>query len=239
MNKSIFVRQELPALSDVEEKVLREWEELGFFKPVGYTPDREPFYSDRTLERIVRVRGLLGLGYGPEEILKIVKKVGLPGIHDGKNDSLRGSDYLTVGDLAEKADISPRTLKHWEDKGIIEPQMRSGGGFRLYSKSYIELCRRIKDLQLFGYTLEEIKALSDLVRDFLAIQNGATALSDTDGAAKLDLMLAEVQSLQDKMRLLRAGIGRWEALIRKSKKEVLGIKEKLRKRSKKKKGKKA
>jgi len=184
------------------------------------------------------VRGLLGLGYGPEEILKIMKKVGLPGIKDGKNDSPRGSDYLTVGDLAEKADISPRTLKHWEDKGIIEPQMRSEGGFRLYSKSYVELCRRIKDLQLFGYTLEEIKAVSDLVRDFLAIQNGSDGFSDADGAAKLDGMLAEVRSLHDKMRLLRAGIDRWEGLIRKSKKEVLGLREKLRKRSRGKKRKK-
>ena len=238
MDKNIFVREELLTRAGMEENILQQWEELGFFKPVGYTDRRVPFYSDKTMERIARVRGLLGLGYGPEEILKIMKKVGLPGIKGGKNDSPRGSDYLTVGDLAEKADISPRTLKHWEDKGIIEPQMRSEGGFRLYSKSYVELCRRIKDLQLFGYTLEEIKAVSDLVRDFLAIQNGSDGFSDADGAAKLDGMLAEVRSLHDKMRLLRAGIDRWEGLIRKSKKEVLGLREKLRKRSRGKKRKK-
>ena len=78
--------------------------------------------------------------------------------------------FLTVGNLAERSGVSPRTIKHWEDKGIIEPDMRTEGGFRLYSESYVFLCQLIRDLQLFGYTLEEIKAVSDDVRTLLAIE---------------------------------------------------------------------
>jgi len=151
-----------------------------------------------------------------------------------KNNNHDASDYLTVGDLAEKADVSPRTLKHWEDKGIIEPQMRSEGGFRLYSRAYSELCQWIKDLQLFGYSLEEIKSISDQVRDFLVLQNDLEAAPAEEAAAKLDAMIAGIQALNGKMRLLREGIDRWDTLLKKKKKEVLGLKERLQKRSKRK-----
>ena len=75
-----------------------------------------------------------------------------------------------MGALAEKVGVSPRTIKHWEDMGIIEPNMRSEGGFRYYSDAYIYLCNLIKDLQLFNYSLVDIKMISDLFRYYLAIQ---------------------------------------------------------------------
>jgi DNA-binding transcriptional MerR regulator len=235
MNKNIFVQDELLVKADITEGVLKQWEKLGLFKPVGYTDDHIPFYSDRTMGRVAQIQKLIDLGYGLEEIQKIVKKVGLPGIRGGmKNNNHDASDYLTVGDLAEKADVSPRTLKHWEDKGIIEPQMRSEGGFRLYSRAYIELCQWIKDLQLFGYSLEEIKAISDQVRDFLVLQNDLEAAPAEEAATKLDAMIAGIQVLNGKMRLLREGIDRWDTLLKKKKKEVLGLKERLQKRSKRK-----
>jgi len=232
MNKNIFVRGELLAKTNVPEGILKQWEKNDLFKPVGFTDDHEPFYSAQTLERIAQIQKLLDLGYGLEEIRKIVKKVGLPGAKRGKKDNHEGSDYLTVGDLAEKADVSPRTLKHWEDKGIIEPQMRSEGGFRLYSKAYVELCQWIKDLQLFGYSLDEIKTISSLALDFLALDNDSAAVPEADAAGRLDAMLAEMQSLHNKMKQLKEGIDRWEVLLKKRKKDVLGIKDRLHKRSK-------
>jgi hypothetical protein len=47
-------------------------------------------------------------------------------------------------------------------------------------------------------------------------------------------MIAGIQALNGKMRLLREGIDRWDTLLKKKKKEVLGLKERLQKRSKRK-----
>jgi len=65
--------------------------------------------------------------------------------------------HLTIGGLAKRVGVSARNIKHWEDKGIIEPDMRSEGGFRLYSQVFVYLCDLIKDLQLFGYKTGEKK----------------------------------------------------------------------------------
>ncbi|TFG58331.1 MAG: MerR family transcriptional regulator, partial [Candidatus Aminicenantes bacterium] len=134
--------------------------------------------------------------------------------------------------LAERSGVSPRTIKHWEDKGIIEPDMRTEGGFRLYPESYVFLCQLIRDLQLFGYTLEEVKSVSDDARTLLAIEADPDSLPRAEVEKKLEAMLAAIQALYDKMKLLEEGIERWKDLLKKKKKDVLALKSKNRRRGK-------
>jgi DNA-binding transcriptional MerR regulator len=128
--------------------------------------------------------------------------------------------------------VSSRTIKHWEDKGIIESDMRSEGGFRLYSEVYIYLCKLIKDLQLFGYSLEEIKEISDLFRDFLTIDEGIEKQSVRHNEEKLNKMLEKIKELYQKIDLFKKGIERWEELLNKNKKEILSLKQRNKKRIK-------
>lgn len=236
MNKSIFTRDELVAKVNISAKTLREWEKLKLLKPAGFTEDKIPLYAEEVVEKIGPIQRLTELGYEPEEIQKIIKKVGLPKAVQ-KKDKAKGADqYLTVGDLAERVGLSPRTIKHWEDKGIIEPDMRSEGGFRLYSNAYIYLCKLIKDLQIFGYTLEEVKDISDYFRDFLAIQDNLESYPQAEVSRKLDAMLSEIKVFLDKMDLLKEGIERWEDLLKKKRKEISNLRSKNQKRAEKSKG---
>ncbi|MGD9489049.1 MAG: MerR family transcriptional regulator [Calditrichaceae bacterium] len=220
MKKKIFVQDEFISKLKVSKKALQEWENLKLIKPSGYTDDQLPFYSEGTIERVNQIQKLLDLGYKIDEIQKIIKKIGLPKSNDRKNDPTELSQYLTVGNLAERVGVSARTLKHWEDKGIVEPDMRSEGGFRLYSESYVFLCNLIKDLQLFGYTLEEIKVISDYFRDFQAIRNDPGLYAPEETHRRLDSMTREIETLNDKINLLKEGIRRWEDLMKKKKKEI-------------------
>ncbi|MBM3284870.1 MAG: MerR family transcriptional regulator [Candidatus Aminicenantes bacterium] len=224
MNKRIYSRDELSSRFGLPEEMLREWETFKFLRPVGYTDERMPLYAEDIVEKFQHVQRLQNLGYGIEEIQKIIKKVGLPG--SGKKEKGRDEEdeYLTVGSLAERVGLSPRTIKHWEDKGIIEPDMRTEGGFRLYSRVFVYLCELIRDLQLFGYTLEEIKKISDEFRDFLVLKDNLEACPRDEAARKLDGMLAEIKSLFDRMKLIQEGIERWEDLLKKKRKEVLDLK---------------
>jgi DNA-binding transcriptional MerR regulator len=230
MNKDIFTRDEFLAKLSLEESFLRDWERAKLLKPAGYTNGRIPLYSEETSERIGTIRRLAELGYEIEEIQKILKKVGLPKKVERKRKPEGSTQYLTVGDLAERVGLSPRTIKHWEDKGIIEPDMRSEGGFRLYSGAYVYLCELVRDLQLFGYSLEEIKEASDYFRYFLALQENPDAFPKAEVASKLDAMLTEIKVLFDKMGLLQKGIKRWEDLVKKKKKEILELKNRNQKR---------
>jgi len=234
-SKAIFSRAEFLTKFNLPETTLCEWEKLKLLKPVGFSDDKVPLYSEEMAEQVRHIQKLNELGYGSEEIQKIIKKVGLPKPAQRKKKPEDPNKYLTVGNLAERVGLSPRTIKHWEDKGILEPDMRSEGGFRLYSEAYVYLCELIRDLQLFGYTLEEIKLISDYFRDFLAFENDLAAFPKDEVSLKLDAMLKEIKILFDKMDLLSKGIERWEGLLKKKKKEVLSLKNKNLKRENRKK----
>jgi len=229
-NKTVFTREEFVSKFNVLETSLREWEKEKLLKPIGYADDKSPLYADDAGERIKHIQRLNELGYGPEEIRTIIKKVGLPRVDEKREGPAPSDKFLTVGNLAERVNLSPRTIKHWEDKGIIEPDMRSEGGFRLYSGVYVYLCELIRDLQLFGYTLEEIKGISDYFRDFLAFRNDLEKFPKNDVSQKLEVMLKEIEIFLEKMDLLEKGVERWEDLLKKKKKEILNLKNKNQKR---------
>ena len=65
---------------------------------------------------------------------------------------------LQIGEVAERTGVTQRTLRFYEEKGLLKPPSRLDGGFRLYSEEDIERVEQIKRLQsLLGFSLSEIK----------------------------------------------------------------------------------
>jgi len=232
MNKDVLSLDDLAREAGVPASSLSAWVKAKLVKPAGFGDGKAPLFAAAGLDRVALIKRLSDLGYGTEEVLKIVKKVGLPRDERGRKRAPGKDRFLTVGNLAERSGVSPRTIKHWEDKGIIEPDMRTEGGFRLYSDSYVFLCQLIRDLQLFGYTLEEIKAVSDDVRTLLAIEAEPGSFPQAEVDKRLAAMLEAIRALFDKMKLLEEGIGRWEDLLKKKKKDILALQARNRKKGK-------
>jgi DNA-binding transcriptional MerR regulator len=68
--------------------------------------------------------------------------------------------YLQIGEVAERTSVTQRTLRFYEEKGLLKPPTRMEGGFRLYSEADIQRVERIKRLkQLLGFRLAEIKEM--------------------------------------------------------------------------------
>jgi DNA-binding transcriptional MerR regulator len=230
MNQGILTSKDLAQKAGLPEVTIAGWIKDKLLRPAGFADDQTPLFPVAVVDRVVQIQKLADLGYRPEEIQKIIKKVGLPQDHNDRKEVADKDRFLTVGNLAERSGVSPRTIKHWEDKGIIDPDMRTEGGFRLYSGSYVFICELIRDLQLFGYTLEEIKAVSDDVRTLLAVQDDLDAFPKAEVEANLDAMLKAIQALFDKMGLFEEGIERWEDLLKKKKKDIHGLKARNQKR---------
>ncbi len=230
MADPIYIREEFRNKVRVDEALLQAWEAAKLITPVGFTEEKVPFYSEAAIQQVVQIKKLSELGYGLEEIRKIIKQVGLPHAHEPDSRKDGKENYLTVGGLAEKVGVSPRTLKHWETIGIIEPEMRSEGGFRLYSSYHVFFCQLVQDLQRFGYSLEEIKMVSGYFREFLQIQSSPESYSREDTEQKLLEMTAAIETLFGQMNLLKEGIQRWEDLLKKKKKEITGLINRNRKR---------
>ena len=66
--------------------------------------------------------------------------------------------YLQIGEVAERTGVTQRTLRFYEEKGLLNPPTRLDGGFRLYSEDDVLRVEQIKRLQgLLGFTLADIK----------------------------------------------------------------------------------
>lgn len=67
---------------------------------------------------------------------------------------------LRIGELALKAGVSTRTLRYYEELGLLAPSGHSSGGARRYSAANAERLQRIRELQeLMGLNLDEIRTI--------------------------------------------------------------------------------
>jgi DNA-binding transcriptional MerR regulator len=65
------------------------------------------------------------------------------------------SELLTVRDAAERLGVTPRTLKYYEERGLVTPN-RSEGRYRLYDENDLERFGRILRLRSLGFSLHGI-----------------------------------------------------------------------------------
>lgn len=68
----------------------------------------------------------------------------------------------TIGKIAALADTSADTLRYYEKEGLLSPDSKSKGGYRLYGDDVLRRIRFIKQAQQCGFTLSEIRELLTL-----------------------------------------------------------------------------
>lgn len=66
---------------------------------------------------------------------------------------------FTISHLAEKAGIPTSTVRYYERIGLVEPEDRSAGNYRLYSRASLEKLKFIRAAQAIGFTLDDTRAL--------------------------------------------------------------------------------
>ena len=69
---------------------------------------------------------------------------------------------MRIGELAQKAGVTPRTIRYYENLGLLSPNEREGKGFRYYSQTELAKLQKIDCLKSLGLTLEEITTVIDL-----------------------------------------------------------------------------
>ncbi|MBL4771237.1 MAG: MerR family transcriptional regulator [Planctomycetes bacterium] len=69
------------------------------------------------------------------------------------------SDLIKIGDFARLAGTNLRTLRYYEELGLLEPASRSNGGFRYYRPTDVHRVHLIQNLQNLGLQLDKIRDL--------------------------------------------------------------------------------
>lgn len=93
-------------------------------------------------------------------------------------------DYMKIGELAKRTGITVRTLRYYDEIGLLSPTERMESGYRIYGPKEIERLQRIISLRHLGLSLKEI----------------LTSLKEP-GFSPLPILLNQLQQLEQQMAL--------------------------------------
>ena len=66
---------------------------------------------------------------------------------------------MRIGELAASAGVPVKTLRYWEQVGVLEPPLRTPSGYREYSSRVVDQVRFIRSAQAVGLSLEQIRGI--------------------------------------------------------------------------------
>ena len=104
---------------------------------------------------------------------------------------------ITIGQLAQRAGISSRTLRFYDEIGLLKPSARTTSGYRAYAHPEIRRLQQIQSLRAVGFSLDSIRQQLDgssvNYREIVQAHLG-----------KLDLQLQRLQNLRTRLLWLDA-----------------------------------
>jgi DNA-binding transcriptional MerR regulator len=130
---------------------------------------------------------------------------------------------LQIGEVAERVGLSLRTVRYYEEVGLVMPSAHTEGGFRLFSEDDVQRLLVVKRMKPLGLTLEEMRELLEVLersaqpeklkqRALRDLHESLAAYAERadDRIERLERDLAEARQLQ-----LRIGerLGRCEAAL--------------------------
>lgn len=66
---------------------------------------------------------------------------------------------MHIGEVAERTGLSHRTIRHYDEVGLLQASGRTEGGFRLYTQADIDRLLVIRRMKPLGFSLEEMMEL--------------------------------------------------------------------------------
>lgn len=85
------------------------------------------------------------------------------------------SGHKQIGEVAQRTGLSLRTIRYYEQVGLVTPSARSHGGFRLYAESDIARLALVRQMKPLDFSLDEMR---DLLQTLDGLE-GAAAAPDT------------------------------------------------------------
>ncbi|MBO9532064.1 MAG: MerR family transcriptional regulator [Solirubrobacteraceae bacterium] len=106
---------------------------------------------------------------------------------------------LHIGEVAERVDLSLRSVRYYEEQGLISPEGRTAGGFRLYTQAQIDRLLTIKQMKPLGFSLEQMRSVLE-ARDTLRSPAAATPAAVATARAELEELTAYAETRIIKLR---------------------------------------
>lgn len=118
---------------------------------------------------------------------------------------------MHIGELADRSQMSLRTIRHYDEVGLLKPSGRTEGGFRLYTERDFARLLVIRRMKPLGFTLE---AMAELLRVVDALEATEPGQDDTAIRSELDDFIEEAQRRRAKLEEQLAMADGFLALLR-------------------------
>jgi len=201
-----WTRDELFEGLDPSQDFIAELERLSLIVVVGQDAQGGSLYAHESREELEKVLALVELGYQPEDIAAIARRVGLPVKRRGRFQ--KPPVHLTRGELAERAGVTPEQLSCWVDAGLIQSSFQRPGAGELYVADTVVRVQRFRDLEVLGVSLSELETWR-VALDQLDTRRPPGAMTEAEEQA----VEVALTSLHARLELLSDSTRRWRRFI--------------------------
>ena len=118
-------------------------------------------------------------------------------------------EYASIGELARRLDMSQRTIRYYEEIGLLNSIKRIEGGRRIYTEADFRRLKLIKRLKIMGMTLSEMQELEAMwtyeqsnekvLKRLLELLGNHLKRLD-DRIADLDILRNEILEYQERIK---------------------------------------
>jgi len=112
---------------------------------------------------------------------------------------IEGNEYFQIGEVATMLGVTTRTIRYYEEIGLMTHPKRLDGGIRVYGKDDIKRLKFILKLKELGISLKEMQELADIYKVHQTPDNIMPKLVEILDAhiSKIDAKIAKLASLRN------------------------------------------
>ncbi len=103
--------------------------------------------------------------------------------------------HVIIGEAASLSGLSAKTIRYYEDIGLLGRPTRTAGGYRAYSESDLQTLIFLKRARNLGFSVEDCRSLLSLYRDKSRASSSVKALA-LKRIGEIDAKIGELQSMK-------------------------------------------
>lgn len=114
---------------------------------------------------------------------------------------MKSKDVMTIGRASASSGVPPKTIRYYEELGLVKPAERFANRYRAYDESNVQTLRFIRRARELGFSLPEIDKLLALYRNRRRASEDVKRLALAH-VAELDQKIAELTRIRDTLAAL-------------------------------------
>lgn len=109
---------------------------------------------------------------------------------------MKANGIVTIGEASARTGVPPKTIRFYEDIGLVAPAERLENRYRVYDENNVQTLRFIHRARGLGFSLKDVAALLSLYRDRSRASREVKRLALAN-VAELDRKIAEMMAIRN------------------------------------------